>query len=118
MWLATKFGFFSIVQIRENESKFMVRARAEQDLQNLKNGISVFKNHDIKITKYNDYHFRLIVTSEELKLLMQFFACEIDYPNFKDKVKSTPGQKDKLPYYGEIWAAMYGYQSKNESISD
>lgn len=117
MWFATKYGFYSIVQTRENNNLFMVRARAEKDLQNLKNSVSVLKDHEIKVTKLNDYHFRLIVTGEELKLLMQFFASEIDYPNFMDKVKSTPGQKDKLPYYGEIWAAMYGYQSENKRIS-
>jgi hypothetical protein len=117
MWLATKHGFFSIFQTREKHNLFMVRARAEKDLQNLKNSVSVLKAHEIKVTKHNDYHFRLIVTGEELKLLMQFFASEIDYPNFKDKVKSIPGQKDKLPYYGEIWAAMYSYQSENKSIT-
>jgi len=110
MWLATKFGFYSIVQTRENKNEFMVRARAEKDLQNLKNSVLVLKVREIKITKHADYHFRLLVNREELNRLMPFFATEIDYPNFKDKVYKVADQKDKLPYYHEIWETMYRYQ--------
>jgi hypothetical protein len=110
MWLATKYGFFSIVQTRENKDLFMVRARAEKDLQNLKNSLSMLKEHEIKITKQADYHFRLLVNRKELSRLMQFFATEIDYPNFKDKVYTVANQKDKLPFYHEIWGIMYNYQ--------
>ena len=89
----------------------MIRARAEKDLQNLKNSLSVLKDHEIKITKQADYHFRLLINGEELSQLMQFFASEIDYPNFKDKVKTIPNQKDKLPFYHDIWVVMYQYQN-------
>jgi hypothetical protein len=99
MWIANKFGFYSIVQTRENKDLFMVRARAEKDLQNLKNTLPVLKNHEIKITKQADYHFRLLVNREELSRLMHFFATEVDYPNFKDKVYTMANQKDKLPFY-------------------
>ncbi len=59
MWIARKLGFYSIVQTRENKDLFIVRARAEKDLQNLKNALPVLKNHEIKITKQADYPFRL-----------------------------------------------------------
>lgn len=118
MWIASKYGFYSIVQTRENKELFMVRARAEKDLKNLKSSLSVLKEHEIRVTKHADYHFRVLVNREELSQLMKFFASEIDYPNFKDKIKSIPSQMDKLRFYSEIWASMYGYQSKNQSISD
>lgn len=112
MWIATKFGFYSIVQTRENKDIFMVRTRAEKDLQNLKNTLPVLKNHEIKITKHADYHFRLLVNREELSQLMQFFATEIDYPNFKDKVYKVANQKDKLLFYHKIWEIMHSYQTQ------
>ncbi len=110
MWIASKFGFYSIVQTRENDDIFMVRTRAEKDLQNLKNSISALKEHEIKDTKQADYHFRLLVNREELSQLMQFFATEIDYPNFKGKVYKVANQKDKLPFYHGIWEIMHNYQ--------
>lgn len=110
MWIASKFGFFSIVQTRENKEQYMVRARAAKDLENLKKNISDLTGKNILETKHADYHFRIIISQLELNKLMQFFASEIDYPNFKNKVYSVPDQKDKLPFYHEIWETMYRYQ--------
>src|SRR5680860_793028 len=88
MWIANKFGFYSIVQTREDKNQFMVRARAEKDIKNLTTNISLLKNHDVLKTEFADYRFRIIITRQELNLMMQFFAAEIDYPNFKAKVKT------------------------------
>ena len=113
MWIASKSGFYSIVQTRDNKSVLMVRARAEKDLINLKNNVIALKNHEIHLTPDADYRFRMIVTRDELHELMQFLSEEIDYPNFKDKIHETPDQKDKLTYYSKIWSTMYDYQKKS-----
>ena len=47
MWIASKYGFYSIVQTRENKEQFMVRARAKKDLENLKINISDFSASNI-----------------------------------------------------------------------
>ena len=111
MWIATKFGFYSIVQTRQNNNQFMVRARAQKDLENLKESLSTLKNTEIKVTKDADYHFRMIISVEDLNQLMLFFAKEVDYTNFKDKVYTIANQKDKLPSYHDIWSTMYRYQN-------
>lgn len=116
MWIATKLGFYSIVQTRDNKQLLMVRARAEKDLINLKNRVSVLRNHEIHRTPDADYRFRLIVTREELHELIQILANEIDYPNFKDKIHEIPDQKDKLTYYSKIWSTMYDYQKNQKKV--
>ena len=117
MWIASKSGFYSIVQTRDNQRLLMVRARAEKDLINLKNNVVAFKNHEILLTLDADYRFRLIVTRDELHELMQFLTEEIDYPNFKDKIHETPDQKDKLTYYSKIWSTMHDYQKSQKKIN-
>lgn len=111
MWIASKFGFYSIVQTREDKNQFMVRARAEKDLKNLTSNISLLRNHQILRTENADYRFRILIIRVELETIMNYFATEIDYPNFKNKVKSIPDQKDKLPFYHDIWAVMHRFQS-------
>lgn len=113
MWIASKSGFYSIVQTRDNQRLLMVRARAEKDLIKLKNNVVALKNHEIHFTIDADYRFRMIVTRDELHELMQFLTEEIDYPNFKDKIQVTPDQKDKLTSYSKIWSTMYDYQNKS-----
>lgn len=110
MWLATKFGFYSIVQTHENKNKFMVRARAEKDLENLTKCLKKLENRKIISTKEADYHYRIIVTQFELNELLHHFAETIDYSNFKNKISTITGQHDKLPFYHEIWEIMYRYQ--------
>lgn len=112
MWLATKFGFYSIVQTRDEKDKFMVRARAEKDLKNLVENVQELNGKEVLKTDFTDYRYRIIITKNELSALMMFFAANLDYPNFKDKIKATPGQKDKLGSYHEIWHVMYRYQNQ------
>lgn len=112
MWLATKYGFYSIVRSHENENEFMVRARAEKDLENLVKCVKVLENREIVVTKEADYHYRIIISQMEQNDLMQYLSETIDYSNFKNKIGTIPVQREKLPYYHEIWEIMYQYQLK------
>lgn len=113
MWLATKFGFYSIVKSSENNS-FMVRSRERKDLDNLKRNVLNFKNRKIHFSEITDYKYRIFINKEELAELMLFISENVDYSNFKDKIKSSLDQKDKLPYYSEIWGVMFDYQHRND----
>lgn len=116
MWLATKQGFYSIVKNNESQSGYIVRTRAKKDLENLKILVDELKDRKIVTTIESDYMFRIFIKQEELFELMLFIADDIDYSNFKDKIKYSPNQSDKVGYYSEVWGIMHDYQvKKNKS---
>lgn len=109
MWLATKDGFFSIVkntQSKKEKEAYFVRARKSQDLRN------AFPKKIVYVSRQKDYAYRVLVSKTELKKLMNKTVNDLDYYNFKDTIKKIPNQRDKVPFYNEIWAVMNDYQSK------
>ena len=62
MWLMTNFGFFSIVK-KEGEDYLTVRARAKQDLLNLKKQYLPVVGA-IEVSDYTDYRYRVRVPRE------------------------------------------------------
>ena len=115
MWLATKQGFYSIVKDNKS-SDYIVRARSRVDLQNLKKLVESISDRGIITTRESDYMFRIFVNQQELFEITLSLSIEIDYHNFKDKVKDTPTQKDKVGYYSEIWGTMFDYQIKHNKL--
>lgn len=106
MWLATKFGFFSVVRTSEGKL-YKIRSRAKKDLLNL------FDENQIIEDKLADYRYRVIADQAAYEQFMQQLQ-DIDYDNFKSHIHTLPDQKDKTTYYGRIWQVMYEYQQKNE----
>ena len=118
MWIATKIGFFSIVLRPENEgaknSVYHVRARTGSDIDAvisllepvLKRGLRLFETPDV------DYHWRIILKTEELAPALAAMAATVDYPNFKDEIHSSETQADKLDGYSDLWTALYDLQSR------
>ena len=102
MWLATKHGFFSIVQ--KSPGEYHVRARIRGDLENL----IVLVNMDLQIHCWPsaDYRYRIIVGDSEFSLIMANLALSLDYHNFKTKIAHTPDQQAKLESFHEIWAII------------
>jgi hypothetical protein len=110
MWLATQYGFYSIVQ--KPAGQFHVRTRCKQDLENLiaLAGIDASMHH----TTAGDYAWRIVVGQKEVGAIMTALATSIDYSNFKDRIHDTPGQEDKLPAYSRLWSQMLAYQTSQE----
>ena len=106
MWVASKYGFFSIV--RKSEGKCHVRARIREDLENLIAASEV--EAEILTWDESDYRHRVIVKESVVEKVMATLAETLDYDNFKNKIIETPSQCDKAPTYGEIWARMYSHQ--------
>lgn len=106
MWLATKYGFYSIVKDK-NQNIFKIRARRKKDLLNL------FSENEIHESEHTDYRFRVIKDQTGLN---DFFnkINDIDYENFKGHIAESPDQSDKLKAYGKFWQAMYDYQEKQQ----
>lgn len=102
MWLATKHGFYSIVQ--KAPTKFHIRARVRQDLKNLRE----LTGNDWEIQEWPlaDYRYRVIVDYPEFAGVMAALALSLDYPNFKSQIAVTPDQRDKLNAFHQIWALL------------
>ena len=107
MWIASKFGFFSIV--RKNPGECHVRARMREDLKNLIAASRI--DAEISTREESDYRYRVIVEESVVEKIMATLAETLDYDNFKSMIMRTPSQSDKASTYGEIWAMMYSYQS-------
>ena len=59
MWIASKNGFFSIVQNRDNKDGVLVRSRVKKDLE------EIFPTERILHTPGGDYHWRVYATKKE-----------------------------------------------------
>ncbi len=57
---------------------------------------------------HSDYPYRVYLnTQEEMDAVMAKPSALIDYDNFKDMIKATPNQKDKLEPYEDFWSLLY-----------
>ena len=106
MWIASKFGFFSIVC--KGEDQFHVRARVRTDLENLL--VAVDLDEKIHESDLSDYKYRLVVGHDAVRKITSALAETLDYPNFKNKIAETSSQVTKLDAYHEIWEVMYSEQ--------
>ena len=101
MWLMTTRGFYSAVAHRDDPDKVMVRARTEDDLNAL---IELVPSDPEPIHTPNaDYQWRIVVTAAEWAGALTALALDVDYPNFKNAVKSP---KHKTAYT-RVWGTMY-----------
>lgn len=115
MWIASKLGFFSVVQKASGE--WHIRARVRQDLVNL---IRVAYSNTAEVVAQieewpaADYRWRLIVRdADEFAGLVTSLADTVTYANFKAEVGETPDQEEKLPAYHQLWHALHELQERN-----
>lgn len=109
MWIASKFGWFSIVKKADG---WHVRARVRQDLENLIRAGDLVKAWKIIETPEADYRYRFIVGKVGIGRVFDALNRSIDYPNFKSKISATEDQRDKLYEYGQIWGMMAQLQDR------
>ncbi len=110
MWIASKLGFFSIVQKADG---FHVRARIRPDLERL----LAVGSLTVPIQEWPaaDYRWRAIVTPGELHALFAALEGSVDYPDFKSEVARHADQREKLTAYHELWAGLYSLQHRPPS---
>lgn len=109
MWLATKHGFYSIVQ--KGEDEFHVRGRVRRDLENLLELVQA----DLTILEWPgaDYRFRIIAGRSTFIKIMAALALDLDYPNFKAEIAASPDQHDKLEAFHQVWCILAQLQPKD-----
>lgn len=76
--------------------------------------VPALKGRKVVYSLKTDYAWRLFINETELSILMQFLVLNLDYSNFKDTVKHTKDQADKVPHYLDIWGTMFDYQVEDE----
>lgn len=112
MWIASKYGFFSIVK---KDGGWHIRARNAEDLELLKNELSLPK---ITHTPEADYCARIFVADDTtgkdtMAKLMSALGESVDYPNFKNAIAASTAQRDKLHSYHDVWSVMHDYQIRS-----
>lgn len=115
MWLFTRYGFFSVVQHKNNPDLVIVRARERRDIKWLENFINEARadipSHlmaTVQETANSDYRFRIVATREEYQDLLKHLGDELDYTNFKDTVHGDPVRDNA---YTEVWQTMRNFQA-------
>lgn len=82
MWIFTPKGLLSIVQVKGDASRLLVRARQEGLLE-----LVVPRPEDVFFDRGADYPFRIALTRDEVKALVSAQVDRIDYPNFKGSIR-------------------------------
>lgn len=80
MWIFTKKGFFSIVEVQGKPGTYLVRARFRGHLEALLPESEIEERDTIP---RSDYRFRAWVDRWELEMILQGIAFDLDYTNYK-----------------------------------
>jgi hypothetical protein len=110
MWLFTKHGFFSVTQNLQRQDLIQIRARAEKDLLALKAAFPALDRCPVIETPDADYRWRLVIARWKWDLVGAALMADIDYCNFKGKIATIPGQRDKSNMLHDIWTLHHRYQ--------
>jgi hypothetical protein len=100
MWICLNDAFLSVVADTNDPKRLMVRARRKQDLKN-----AIGTDEGIIQTPNNDCGWRCFMSRDPFKELMMARIDDIDYPNFKNSVKSD----DLHDLYVGFWGDHYEY---------
>jgi len=106
MWLFTAQGFYSVVAHRRDPGRVIVRARAREDLEALKEQIPSLRIFE---DEQADYRYRAVAAHEEWVAAVAVLAAGIDYPNFKAAVAERQGRERERTYM-RVWAEMLSLQ--------
>lgn len=111
MWLATRYGWFSIARTKDQNS-FMIRARIWDHLDALRLRFLELEGQEIVTTPDNDYWFRLMVSPETMIHVVTEFVKEQVWDNFKDEAarfqryNGMTGEEEYIDALHNIWGVM------------
>jgi hypothetical protein len=114
MWVFTQDGFVSVVDNGHVENRLCVRARDRASLEPL---ADLYDLTIIESANDADYEWRLYATRDELANWLVLNVETLDYPNFKNRVKETRGDKFAKAC-AAVWQDMLDVSDKWSSWSD
>lgn len=108
MWIASKYGFYSIVQkpAPMGEPRFHVRGRTAEDLNRLVEAAGLDRGArpvQVEFWPGADYKFRIRVGEGQLVEVLLALGHSITYDNFKAMIAKAKDQGPKLPAYEALW---------------
>jgi len=106
MWIFTTFGFFSVVEDREDSARLIVRARVREDLANFTNRLRRLPVTIVSMPSA-DYPYRIVVDRSEFQDVVSGAIDDIDYDNFRNQVEATAGTARHVLYL-EVWSVLCG----------
>ena len=86
MWIYTQYGFFSVVQLLDNQVQ--VRSRRKEHLIELQKCFPCIQGYSIDSRSGTDYEHRIIMQKSEWVVLAAALANDVDYENFKARVNN------------------------------
>jgi hypothetical protein len=115
MWILTNIGFFSIIEIPDDNDRkcVTIRARAKSDLEALKQ-LYLPDMGRISESDHTDYKFRARAFKRDLAKAMNFLVDGINYPNFKGEIYEVQG-RHRAALYDQIWRSLYQMQSEPQT---
>lgn len=90
MWIATNFGWFSVVEDRNDSDMVFIRGRSIEHMDHLTDYTDKIIDRNIELIEMisADYRYRIHISKEEFKSLMALVIDDINYDNFKNSIKS------------------------------
>src|SRR3954447_12316660 len=107
MWMLSTIGFFSVVALRDDPERLLVRSRARADLEALRD--HYLPDLEIVEGAGTDYRYRGFVARADFEPVAAKLVAAIDYPNFKDAVAERQGSS-RAHVYSDVWSVLYKLQ--------
>lgn len=104
MWIFTTFGFFSVVQ-KTGDTGFTVRARCQEDLENLCQRYLPKENLQIIEGEGTDYPYRIKVGKDTFSEVVKEITRDVEYSNFKSEVMAVQGL-EREQVYASVWSTL------------
>ncbi len=115
MWIFLDDAFYSIVEKKKGDRHLLVRARFKGDIERH------FPHAEVKEIPGTDYRFRADVDRLEVVAMVNAYAFNIDYPNFKDQVvkkSNDPFRFVRVDAYSDVWEVMYKEQHNTRLMEE
>ncbi len=112
MWITTLDGYYSVVEVRDNEDRLFVRARDRRDLDRLLDRLpwrfrawrALAGWPGPTHTPDADYPWRVLMSRSAVGGYLARAARDLDYGNFKAAVHATGVRGPKRArIYGRVW---------------
>lgn len=105
MWIFTGFGYYSVIQHRDDPELLLVRARVKGDLEKLKQYLPNL-GEIVATPSGADYPYRALAWRSEFAEAMKKTVLEsLNYTNFKSGISRTQGSP-RHDLYMRVWSIM------------
>jgi hypothetical protein len=105
MWIFTGFGYFSVIEHRDDKKLLLVRSRVKGDLEQLQKKCLPNLGDIVETPTGADYPYRALAWRTEFADAMSKAVFNIDYTNFKSGISRTQGHA-RHDLYMKVWSIM------------